>query len=344
MAIPAIPNSLIVQQGNQQVYLSFDISAGATSYSIQRSTDNVSFTALGTSAINNYLDTTVTLGTQYFYQVAAVNTSGTSPFTSSQSVIPAPVGEMSLSELRLRAQQRADRVNSNFITTAEWNSYINQSMTELYDLLITSFNDYFLANPIRFTLVTSQQSYLLPDGTLPFQDVNGNTIIPPAFYKLKGLDLGLNSSNNAFVTLSKFNFNNRNQYVYSTTGGTIYGAFNLQYRLMGNTIQFIPPPSIGQIIQMWYIPRLSMLIKDTDITTIGYSGWLEYVITDVAIKALQKEESDVTVVAAQKMALIKRIEETASNRDEALPETISDVRNYNGGYGSYGSNGPIGGF
>ena len=40
---------------------------------------------------------------------------------------------------------------------------------------------------------------------------------------------------------------------------------------------------------------------------------------------LQKEESDITVLAAQKMALKRRIEEASQNRDASHGESISDV-------------------
>lgn len=346
MAIPAQPSNFIVQQGNQQVYLSWSNSAGALSYSIQKSTDNVIFTVLASPAGNSYIDVTAVQGTQYYYNVASVNVSGTSPYTASQGIVVAPNGELSLGQLRLRAQQRADLVNSQFITTEEWNYNINQSMLELYDLLVTAYEDYFLAPAIYLNPNGVDTFYPLPNGTNTFLDAQGNTITPPAFYKLMGVDLALNQANNAYVTLNKFAWIDRNRYIYPTAGGTQYGAFNLQYRIMGNNVDFIPTPLQNQNLKLWYIPRLPVLVQDTDVTTIGYSGWLEYVIIDAAIKAMQKEESDVTILAAEKMMMIKRIEETAMNRDAGRPDTIMDVRsNVLIGNGSgYGGNGPIGGY
>lgn len=62
----------------------------------------------------------------------------------------------------------------------------------------------------------------------------------------------------------------------------------------------------------------------------GISGWLEYVVTDAAIKMMQKEESDTSVLQFQKAALIKRIESAAENRDAGSPATIADVQWTNG--------------
>jgi hypothetical protein len=57
----------------------------------------------------------------------------------------------------------------------------------------------------------------------------------------------------------------------------------------------------------------------------GLSGWLEYVIVDAAIKAMQKEESDVSVLMAQKKDLRVRLEQMAANRDVGTPGTVADV-------------------
>lgn len=337
MAVPGIPQNLYVQQANRQVFLSWDLTSTATSYSVQRSTDGISYSVVDTPTPNNYLDTTVTVGVNYYYKVAAVNGDGTGTYTAAQQVVPTPTGEMSLGQIRLNAQQRADRVNSEFVTLPEWNSYINQSMFELYDLLITTYEDYFVASPVSFTTDGSTYLYPLPNGA------NYNGAEP--FYKLMGVDLGINTANNAYVTVNKFNFADRNRFIYPNTASTLYGVFNMRYRLLGNNIEFTPVPSANQPIRLWYIPRLTQLLQDTDITSVSISGWIEYVIVDAAIKALQKEESDVSVLMAQKMALIKRIEDSAMNRDAGMPDKITDV--YQNGYwgaNTGGWNGPSGGY
>jgi len=255
---------------------------------------------------------------------------------------------MPLSTIRLAAQQRADKVNDKFVSMTEWNSYINQSMFELYDLLVTLYEDYFVATPVSFVADGTTFLYPLPNGVTSFQNgLNPNqTLIAPPFYKLTGVDLALNNASNAFVTVNKFNFSDRNRFVYPNTASTIYGVFNLQYRLLGTgNIEFIPTPSAGQSIRLWYIPRLTQLLKDTDTTTMGISGWIEYVIVKAAYYALTKEESDTTSLVMQLAALQKRIEESAVNRDAGMPDTISDVNNGNWSNGwTGGRNGAIGGF
>ena len=106
---------------------------------------------------------------------------------------------------------------------------------------------------------------------------------------------------------------------------------------------FIPSPTANQYVRVWYIPKLVQLLKDTDIMT-GVSGWTEYVICDAAIKAMQKEESDVSVLMSQKMALMKRIEESAMNRDVGQPDTVSDTRSRTNSFDGMGYPGGWGGF
>lgn len=327
MAIAGIPQNVYLQQGNGSAFLNWSLVAGATSYSVNRSTDGVTFSVVGSPSTNYYLDSTVTVGTNYYYQVASVNASGTSAYSAAQSIVPTNTADVSLGQLRLMSQQRADRVNSNFVTLPEWNSYINQSYFELYDLLVDTYEDYYVTGP---TSLTTTGSNLIA--------------LPTNFYKLMGVD-GSPGSTNAFVTLKKFNFIARNRYIYPQLPNTLLGVFNPQYRLVGNNLMLIPTPQAGQTIQIWYIPKLTQLLQDADILT-GVSGWSEYVICDAAIKALQKEESDVSVLMAQKMALIKRIEESAMNRDAGQPDTISDTRSFSdrwGGYGGLGWDGPYGG-
>ena len=349
--IPNVPQSFFVQTANQQNLISWAQSPGATFYTVQSSLDNVTYTTLatvsGSPLATSYLDTTAALGTTIWYQVSAGNTAGSSSYTVPQSVVPTPTAEMSLGAIRLQAQQRADRVNSNFLTLSEWNQNINKAMFELYDLLITVYEDYYLAPPIQFVSDGVTYMYQLPNGSNTFLNANNpaQTITPPPFYKLLGADLALNNAVNAYVTINKFNFIDRNRFVYPNTASTIYGVFNLQYRLMGSNIMFIPTPTAGQAIRLWYIPRLKELLQDTDTTTTGISGWIEYVIVRAAKYALDKEESDTTKLDQELLFLKGRIEESAANRDAGIPDKISDTNQ--GGWANGwngGTNGAIGGW
>jgi len=331
MAIPYQPQGLDAQQSDGNILLTWQGSLGATSYQVQRSTDGVNFSNLATTGVvTQYIDALPGIGIMYYYQVAAVNGSGTSPYSSVVQMVAAPPSEMSLYELRLRSQQTADRVASDFVTTSEWNAFLRLACYELYDLLIDSYEDLFSDQYVFINTNGTVQNYPLPDGVTNYIGgtyPNSSGSPAKAFYKLVGMDLGINTSNNAWVTLLKYDFIERNRYVYPNSTSTIYGVYNMRYRLMGKNVNIIPTPAGNQQIRMWYIPRLPGLLADTDITTIGFSGWLRYVIVRAAKYALDKEEgSDTSKLDAEILYLKQRIEEASQNRDAGVADTISATR------------------
>lgn len=337
--MPSIPQNFVAQSRNGDIWLTWDLVGGATSYDVQRDTDPLfgAPSSLSSPTLSEYLDSSGTLGTLYYYRVRSDDGSSQSDWSEVVSEVPVASGTATLGQLRLRAQQRADRVNSDFVTTSEWNQYINESYQELYGLLVQKFGDeYFLAPPLLIS-TSGSNSIELPNGT--------NHSGAPAFFKLKGVDMAINQSaaSPAYVTLTKYNFINRNQYVYPQLSNSIVGYNRPQYRVMGTDMFFIPTPPANMQVQLWYVPRLTELLKDIDVAD-GVNGWLEYVEIDAAIKALNKEESDVSVLAAQKMAIMRRIEAEAGNRDVGLPNTVSDVSGRLGWFGGpEGDGGPWGG-
>lgn len=349
MVVPYQPQNLASEQADGNILLTWSGSLGALSYQVQRSTDGVNFTNLATPAVPQYIDSLPGVGIMFYYQVAAVNADGTSPYSSVTQMVAAPPSEMSLYELRLRAQQTADRVGSKFVVTTEWNAFLRLAMYELYDIMILVEPDLFASERVFVNTNGTTQLYPLPNGYDNFlggtyPNTAGATVPAKALYKLTGMDLGINTSNNAWVTLKKFNFIDRDKYVYPNSTSTLYGVYNMAYRMMGNFWDIIPTPAGNQQIRAWYSPKLPALLADTDLTTLGYSGWLRYPIVRAAKYALDKEEgSDTGKLEAELVMLHKRIEEASQNRDSGIPDTISATRQdsiYGGtGFGGGGNGG-----
>jgi len=87
---PAAPTNLKATAGNAQVFLTWTASAGAASYNLYRGTASGAETLLKSGlTATSYTDTGLTNGTAYFYQVAAVNTAGTSAKSSEATAKPA---------------------------------------------------------------------------------------------------------------------------------------------------------------------------------------------------------------------------------------------------------------
>ncbi len=344
--IAAIPQQIILQTGNGKNLISWDLVVGATSYSVQRGTDGITFVTVGTASTNGYVDSAVTVGVNYYYQVASVNGSGTSSYNACYplSITPCLPGQINLGYIRYMAQLRADKLNSQYLTTDEWNWNINQSATELYDHLVDKYgDDYFFAPPLLIPL-TGAQSYDLPDGA--------NYSAAPALYKLNGIDVNISGSstgpNAGWTPLSRSNWSDRDRYTtWPGQAGALNNIYQMSYRVMGNQL-YLFPRNINMLIQLWYVPILAQMLQDTDMLAFSISGWSEYVIVDAAMKAMIKEESfeKWNALAQTKMGLIERIGVTAANRDVGQPNTISNFRATMGdpGFSSWGNGFGGGGF
>lgn len=217
---------------------------------------------------------------------------------------------LTLAQLRTRVRERADMVNSQFVTDTELNGYINYSYKALYDLLVEAAEDYNLSSTTS-TITT------------------GNTIaLPSDFYKLRGID-DLSDTNYP-KTVRKFNWNERNDYIsQNIPPSNVWDYSDVVYRVAGSNIIIMPEGNAAKTYKIWYVPGLPTLALDGDLAD-GVQGWLEYVIVDSAIKCLIKEESDITPLAATKAELVERIARLRNNRDQAQPEKISRIRSGKG--------------
>ena len=222
--------------------------------------------------------------------------------------------QWSLAAIRLQVRQRCDMVNSQFVSDVEMSSYISCAYKELYDILVSRFEDYYTKYPAT-----------------PFTIVTGNTYtLPDDFYKLRAIDAKIDGSD-YWYGLKPFNFscdrNVRNRLVWRPVVGRAF----IMYQILGNTLYIIPEERAQLDYQIWYIPRAPELVNDSD-TIDAVNGWEEYVVLDACIKALTKEESDTTVFIAQKQDMIKRIEAMASNRDSGMTQKVGDAMSGEWGY------------
>lgn len=109
--------------------------------------------------------------------------------------------EVTLTDLRNQSRQRADMVNSTFITDAELDGYINEGFLELYDLLTQKFGDEYFHTSFEITIGPTANVYALPSD----------------FYKLKGVEIDQAGGGNRFTTVVPFMFQERNRYAFNST-------------------------------------------------------------------------------------------------------------------------------
>lgn len=235
-----------------------------------------------------------------------------------------------LTQLSLEVRQRADMVNSSFVTDAEVTRVINQSWARMYDMLLAAGEDYYL----KYVDVSTPLGgyYDLPSYTASTGGAASDV------YQIRGVDA--NYSGNITVNVPRFNWEERNLYLAAPALTPYYPI--VAYRFVQNpntgadSIQIIPNVSTGVTnLRVWYYPNPKELVDPTD-TIDGRSGWEEWVVVDAAIKLLTKEESDTSQLERENARIWQQIALAAQNRDSGQSKRVTDV-SYNTGMWPYTS-------
>ena len=225
-------------------------------------------------------------------------------------------------------RQRCDIVGSQHITDSEIISYINLAGSELYGLIVDSFEDYYV-NTVSFTLANSDDGYVLPAD----------------FFKELRVDKSYSGSpdllnNYDWIRLIRINIKDECNY-NSTPLRSLYYPRIYGYLLYGNKLKIVPRSEISGCYQLLYYPMyIDLVEREDECTQFGPSGqhWEEMVIVDACIKCMIKEESEITGFTMQKQAVIDRIKKESANRiaGDAAPPVASGPKWWErGGGGMY---------
>ena len=212
-----------------------------------------------------------------------------------------------VAELITRIRERSNTERSNFVTDDEIIRYIDQAYTKLYDLIVSKFENYYIAEH-SFTT----------DGVNQFYD------LPADFYKLVGIDQLQNTSGSGdnALTVRPFNFNERNRYnniLFAVTAAAFY-----RYLIQGTKIKILPQPSAGITFKMWHIPAPAKITTSAQVID-GIAGWEEVVILTAAVQIMNKQELDSSALKREQLEAMDRVITMATERDAALPERVTDL-------------------
>jgi hypothetical protein len=203
---------------------------------------------------------------------------------------------VTLLTLRTRVRQRANLENTAFVTDAEIDGHLNNSISELYDLIVAS-------DPSLVAAVSND--YALSGSSVALATAAGASV-----YKLLGVDIKSGNGSTGYETVRKWTMSSRNN------------PNQRSYRVVGSTLYVYPTAAAPATYRFWYVPLLTALSGDSA-TTEDYNGWLEYAVLDACIKVRGKEGTDASQFMAEKEAMRRRIMDMAT-RDQAEPETIQD--------------------
>lgn len=222
---------------------------------------------------------------------------------------------VTLGALRARVQKRCQMEgNDALFATADFNQLINDSASEFDDLLFAADQSTCRSSTL-ISLVSGTDHYALPadfKNVLKVEYQTNATAVPP------------------WIPLHRTNFSESSR--HSRVGFPVLNGFPA-YRYyfegqgQGNTlIEYIviaPSPTLTGTIRVWYRPVFLTMVSDSDAID-GVNGMDEYIVVDATIKALQTEESDTSVLFAQKQALLQRVAAMAKDRDSYEPAVVSD--------------------
>ena len=209
-----------------------------------------------------------------------------------------------LIELKNKIRRAAEIDYTDFVKNDELIDYINDSLSELWDILVASCQDYFIHRH-KFNLVVDQESYPLPSD----------------FYKLtKVFYVDTNGRNK----MNKVNLD-KLDYFSNTATSTTSEDSDAMYFISGNKFWITPPPATADVIELWYVPQATKLMSDSDEVDISIvNGWDKYITASVLAIIKAKEESDPTFWLMEKERQERRIVRMATNRDQSESESVSD--------------------
>jgi fibronectin type 3 domain-containing protein len=136
---PPTPANLVATAGTAQVGLAWDVSAGAASYNIKRSTTSGAEVLLTNVATTSYTDTAVINGVPYYYVVSAVNaTKAESPNSTEASATPTgpPPAPVTLSAFSAGIGEVGINWSASRLATS-YNVYRSASLNGAYTMIST---------------------------------------------------------------------------------------------------------------------------------------------------------------------------------------------------------------
>lgn len=208
---------------------------------------------------------------------------------------------ISESDIENRARERADMVNSAFVSDAEVDNYCEKAWQEFYGIIITREPDLCVTKASSpLTTASGTAAYALASDVKTLRRLriqNSYSLRRAELQAWEALDQGGRTAKPSHYWLT----------------GAAAAALK---------VTLLPTPNGVYTIDYWYIPSLSL----ADVTAPGMNfiaGWDEYVVLTAAIKMKDKEESDTSVLFAERKLLLESIVANLQAFDASEPVTMA---------------------
>jgi hypothetical protein len=209
-----------------------------------------------------------------------------------------------LLQIRTAVRSKIDRVNAATPTNTELNAWINESAAELWDLLVTVYEDQYStyattqdaqASVFSIANLSTLFGLLVPSGHEPVR-----------LFKLREVEY---QQNGQWYPLPPVMKQEWWKYASVTDLGYPRG-----YTLIGADIHVMPAATPSQQYRIFYIPAYADMVDDANSLFLVPNHWDEYVVVDACIKARIKLQQDPSAEMQRKAELRQRIKGAATNR------------------------------
>lgn len=219
---------------------------------------------------------------------------------------------LTLDDFILRFRNRGGYRNSTVFTDVIITEFVNSAMCEVWDLLVNTWEDYYLKEDTSFMTMNGVEQYGLPSD----------------FYKLRRVEIQEGAgATSRFRKLRPAGLERLNR-LRDESGEPI------RYHLRGvnnaapppdfiPVIVLAPTPVAAQTLRYTYIPVAQQLVSGTD-TWDGINGYDELVTQRALLKADMRENVMTTEREREIARLEQRVISSAPSRDAGEPVRMSD--------------------
>ena len=206
---------------------------------------------------------------------------------------------IAFSELQARTVRAADmqRQLTQGYGVLDLPDLVNESVAALYDLIVSSYEDYFV----------NTATYNVPPRATP------DVALPTDFYKM----LSVQSGSAADPTMLQPIAEMKRPFAIADTDCD-------GYQINGGNIMLLT--SSDPTVTLRYVPQAPYLVNPTDSISMAIvPGWESFIVYDAAAALLAKGDRDTGPLLAKRDRVSQRIQLLASTRDAGRPHQVQDV-------------------
>ncbi len=227
-----------------------------------------------------------------------------------------PIFRWDRDEIEARILQRADMVGSTFVSAAELVQVADVAFTEFY---------------LKFVSQFEEMCVVMTPATVSLTNSTTLADVPVDFLKMKGIKIRdeyfLIPLTNVMETEAfRWEGKRGKPTHYWLAGNGDKAAGDRPARMMP-----CPLPDGAYTLDCYYVPNLTLDSAESDSAftasmSLGY-GCDEYVVLTGAMKLKDKEESDCSVIMAERKMLWESIEKFLTPIDESMPKQVLQFQN-----------------